>query len=154
MAPSSSSSVDVARLLALDSARLQRLIIKVFKQTGKQSMSRKTVVQEIARAEGVTQLRGAMREQFQENVNRAIGVLLRKSPAKLVRRDTRNLVVGLPTAKKTLSSQAQLLSAIRDRILLIRFTCAECGHINEITDLSQNGWCDREGCLAPFYPTG
>jgi hypothetical protein len=151
VSPAASTNPDVERLLSLNNARLQVLVMKAFKRSGKRSMARTTIVEEIARGEGVTQLRGSKREQFQINVNNAIGALIRKSPPKLIKRGTENKTVALPDAPKNTTPETRLLTAVRDRITLIQFTCVKCGQVNEVTDLSEKGWCDREGCLTSFY---
>ena len=149
--PAASTNPGVERLLSLNNASLQALVLKAFKRSRKHSMARSTIVEEIARGEGVTQLRGSKRVQFQINVNSAIGALIRKSPPKLVKRGAENKTVALPKSQKRTTSKTQLLNAVRDRIVLLRFTCASCGHVNEVTDLSKEGWCGREGCLTSFY---
>jgi hypothetical protein len=154
VSPAASTNPDVERLLSLNNARLQVLVMKAFKRSGKRSMARSTILEEIARGEGVAQLRGSKREQFQINVNNAIGALIRKSPPKLVKRGAENKIVALPNAPKNIAPETQLLTAIRDRIVLIRFTCVKCGHVNEVTDLGEEGWCEREGCLTSFYDRG
>ena len=117
-------------------------------------MARSTIVAEIARAEGVTQLKGSKRVQFQKNVNAAIGVLLKKSPPKLIKQGTENKIVALPNAPKNTTPETRLLTAVRDRITLLQFTCVSCGHVNEVTDLSQEGWCQSEMCHTSFYERG
>jgi hypothetical protein len=117
-------------------------------------MARTTIVEEIARGEGVTQLRGSKREQFQIHVNNAIGALIRKSPPKLIKRGAENKTVALPDAPKNTTPETRLLTAVRDRITLLQFTCVKCGQVNEVTDLSEEGWCDRKGCLTSFYDRG
>jgi hypothetical protein len=99
----------------------------------------------------VTQLRGSKRKQFQINVNSAIGVLIRKSPPQLVKLGPENKKVAIPQSRKHTKPETKLLSAVRGRIVLLRFTCVACGHVNEITDLSKEGWCGRQGCLTSFY---
>jgi hypothetical protein len=151
VSPSTSTNLDVEGLLSLNNARLQVLVLKAFKRSGKRSMARSTILEEIARAEGVTQLRGSKRAQFQISVNNAIGALIRKSPPKLVKRGAENKMVALPNASKNTTPETRLLTAVRDRIVSLRFTCVRCGLVNEITDLSEEGWCEREGCLTSFY---
>jgi hypothetical protein len=147
-----STSPAVVALLTLSNAALQRRILSAFKATGQGSMTRERLVQEIAKAEGVRHLRGAPRDQFRKNVNPAIGRLLSKSPPRLVRHGTTNSAVALPMGRPAShkSNRTLLLSAIRDRIVSIRFTCLECGRDNEVTDLDQKGWCD---CLTSFHET-
>ncbi len=113
-------------------------------------MTRDRVVKEIAAEEGVKTLLGAPRDEFQKHVNAAIGILLKKSPPKIIRYGTTNSAVALPERKATgfQSSRTQLLSAVRDRLLLIRFTCVECGQENEVEHLDQEGWCH---CLTSFF---
>jgi len=130
---------------------LQALIRSAMKESGQRSMSRRRLVTVIAHARGVRQLRGTPREQFQKNVNAAIGVLLKKSPPQLIRHGTTNSAVALPRkeARKWENPRSVLLRAIRDRILLVRFTCVSCGRIAEVTDLNKEDWCDS--CLTSFH---
>ena len=145
-----SSSPQVVALLSLSNAALQRRALKVFKESGQSSMSRDRIVKAIAAAEGVKTLRGAPRDEFRKHVNAAIGVLLKKSPPKIVRHGTTNSAVALPKRRATgfQSSRTQPLSAVRDRLVLIRFTCVECGEQNEVQNLDAEGWCD---CLTSFF---
>lgn len=152
MVPPISSSPEVAKLLALSNPALQRLVLAVMKESGQSSMARTRVVAAIARKKGVKQLKGSMREQFQKNVNLAIGVLLRGDPSKIIRHGTTNSAVALPkkSYERIQAPRTRLLAAIGNRIMHIRFTCIGCGMENEVTDLDKQGWCQ---CLTSFYAT-
>jgi hypothetical protein len=145
-----SSSPQVAALLSLNNIALQRRIMLVIKASGQSSMSRDRIVKALAAAEGVKTLKGGPRDEFRKHVNQAIGVLLKK--AKVIRHGTTNEAVALPKKKKPVKprTRTQLLAAVRDRLQAIRFTCIDCGRVNEVEDLDQEGWCE---CLASYFAT-
>jgi hypothetical protein len=147
------TSTEVEKLLALPTRRRQRLIVQMLKASGQASMSRDRIVAAIASDAGVTQLRGAARAQFTKNINAAIGVLLRKSPPVLKRRGTTNTVVALVNGTAAIQPRmrTRILTAVRDRLVSIRFHCAGCGSIVETSNLDDEGWCD---CLHPYHERG
>lgn len=147
-----SSSADVSRLLSIKTGPLQKKILTVLENSGQKSMSRENLLGAVAKAYGVSQLRGAMRAQFRKNMNAAIGVLLRPPGQKLVRVGTTNSAVALADSRRRPqpTPRAKLLKAVGARITLIRFTCVSCGTENEVRDLDTEGWCD---CLVSYYAT-
>lgn len=142
-----STSLEVARLLALNTRTLQRLVMKIIKEGGQASMRRDKIVKAIAKEQGAKHLSGSPREQFTKNVNSAIGAILRRSKPPLVKRGTGGDRLSLAKRKPNshLSGLSLLLNAVRDRVVAIRFRCSSCPKELEVSDFDENGWCSDCG---------
>lgn len=145
-----SQAEGVNELLGLSNKRLQSEVLKVLRESGQASMARERVVKAIAKAHGVRQLKGSFLEQFRKHVNAAIGVLLKRQPAVVVRHGTTNSAIA-PARKPGVnpSPRARLWAAVRDRVVALVFPCSECGRQIEVTALDEEGWCDN--CLRSYY---
>ena len=137
-------------LSSLSHDRLKSKVLSALKASSSGVMSRTRIASAIRQEYGADALTRLEAQHFLARVNRAIGALQLESKPKIrpLRSDSSKLKLLRHKKRSDEVTRKALMLAVRERVVLVQFRCADCDALIELRTFDTNPQCTVCGTYA------
>lgn len=137
---------------SLTHPHLKTMVKRVLAASSKGVLSRQQIAVAIRQSTAEESLTRNEKEQFKIRVNRAIGSLQQQVPAVVtpLRGNADKIKLVRHRKRSDGITRKALMLAIRERVVSVRYQCAGCDEILEVTEFYENPQCS--GCSTYAVP--